>query len=76
MQDYLLTNDRLQLPDASRMGLPREAMLVLWRVQPEFLHAALAEVDARYGSLEGYLRDGLGLREAERRQLQRLYAKS
>jgi protein-tyrosine phosphatase len=72
----LLTNDRLQLPDASRMGLPRDAMLVLWRVQPEFLQAALAEVDARYGSLESYLREGLGLREAERRALQHLYCKS
>jgi protein-tyrosine phosphatase len=73
MQDYLLTNDRLQLPDASRLGLPRDAMLVLWRVQPEFLQAALAEIDASYGSLEGYLREGLGLRDAERRTLQDLY---
>jgi len=73
MQDYLLTNDRLQLPEVSRMGLPREAMQVLWRVQPEFLQAALAEVDAHYGSLDGYLRDGLGLREAERARLRSLY---
>ena len=42
------------------MGLPREAMQVLWRVQPEFLQAAFDEVDAGYGSLEGYLREGLG----------------
>ena len=73
MRDYLLTNDRLQLPEGSRMGLPREAMTVLWRVQPEFLQAALDEVDARYGSLEGYLREGLGLREAERRELRLRY---
>lgn len=76
MRDYLLTNDRLQLPEVSRMGLPREAMHVLWRVQPEFLQAALCEVDARYGSLEGYFREGLGLREAERERLRALYRQS
>ena len=73
MRDYLLTNDRLQLPEASRWGLSREAMEVLWRVQPEFLHAAFAEVQAQHGSLEGYFREGLGLREAERDALRRLY---
>lgn len=73
MRDYLLTNDRLQLPEVSRLALPREAMQVLWRVQPEFLRAALDEADASYGSLEGYLRDGLGLRDAQRRDLLRLY---
>ena len=73
LADYLLTNDRLELPQQSRLGLPREAMLVLWRVQPEFLQAALAEADRQYGSLEGYLREGLGLREPERAELRRLY---
>jgi protein-tyrosine phosphatase len=72
-QDYLLTNDRLQLPEGSRFGLGPEAMQVLWRVQPEFLRAALDEVDARYGSLEGYFREGLGLGEGERRTLRALY---
>jgi len=76
MRDYLLTNDRLQLPSDSRMGLPREAMEVLWRVQPDFLQAAFAEVDALYGSLEGYFREGLGLRAAERAALDRLYRAS
>jgi protein-tyrosine phosphatase len=73
LHDYLLTNERLQLPEASRFALPREAMQVLWRVQPEFLQAALDEVDARHGSLEAYLRDGLGLGAAERRRLRALY---
>lgn len=73
MQDYLLTNDRVQLPADSRLGLPPEATEVLWRVQPGFLHAAFEEVDRSYGSLEGYLREGLGLREAERKRLNALY---
>lgn len=33
------------------------------RVQPSFLQAALDEVAARYGDLDGYLREGLGLDE-------------
>ena len=74
MQDYLLTNERLQAPAMSRFGLPREAMEVLWQVQPAFLEAAFDEVEARYGSLEGYFREGLALRDSEREQLRRLYA--
>jgi protein-tyrosine phosphatase len=73
MADYLLTNDRLELPATTRLGLPREAMVVLWRVQPEFLAAAMDEVRAGYGSLEGYFRDGLRLRDAERTALRRMY---
>jgi protein-tyrosine phosphatase len=73
MHDYLLTNDRLQLPGDSRMGLPREAMEVLWRVQPDFLHAAFEEVDAAYGSLDAYLRSGLHLDASGRDRLKALY---
>ena len=73
MNDYLLTNDRVQLPQGSRLGLSPEAANVLWRVQPDFLQAALAEVDRAYGSMEGYLREGLGLRDAERQRLRTLY---
>ena len=73
MHDYLLTNERLQMPEVSRMGLPREAMEVLWRVQPDFLLAAFDEVERAYGSLDGYLRDALGVRQAERERLRALY---
>ena len=73
MHDYLLTNERLQFPAESRMGLPREAMEVLWRVQPAFLQSAFAELEASYGSLEGYFADGLRLRAADREHLRRTY---
>jgi len=76
MRDYLLTNERLQLPSESRMGLPREALEVLWRVQPAFLEAAFAEVDRSYGTLEAYFSDGLRLRAAEREHLRRTYAQA
>jgi protein-tyrosine phosphatase len=73
LHDYLLTNERLQMPEVSRYGLPREVMAVLWRVQPEFLAASFEEVDAAYGSLEGYFREGLALGEPERARLRELY---
>lgn len=73
MRDYLLTNERLRVPDASRHGLAPEVGAVLWRVQPQFLQAAFEAVQSRYGGLEGYLRDGLGLREPERERLRELY---
>ena len=73
MHDYLLTNERLHMPEVWRNGLPQEVMAVLWRVQPGFLRAAFEEADRSYGSLEGYLREGLGLRDAERERLRALY---
>jgi protein-tyrosine phosphatase len=48
-------------------------MAVLWRVQPAFLQAAFAEVDAAHGSLEGYFREGLGLGASERAALRHRY---
>jgi protein-tyrosine phosphatase len=73
MHDYLLTNDRLVLPQESRMGLPREAMVVLWRVQPDFLRAAFEEAEASWGSVDAYLREGLAIGPAERERLAALY---
>lgn len=73
MHDYLLTNERLAMPPKSRYGLSDEVMSVLWRVQADFLHAAFDEVDALHGSLDAYLRQGLGLGSAERGRLRALY---
>jgi protein-tyrosine phosphatase len=59
--------------EASRHGLAPEVQMVLWRVQPEFLLAAFEAVAADFGSLDTYLREGLGLREPERQRLRELY---
>ncbi|MCG2593149.1 tyrosine-protein phosphatase [Ramlibacter sp. XY19] len=73
MEDYLLTNERLAFPAEGKLAFPRPVMQVLWRVQPEFLQAALAEADALHGSLDGYLREGLGIGPAQRERLRALY---
>jgi protein-tyrosine phosphatase len=73
MHDYLLTNERLKPMEASRHGLAPEVQSVLWRVQPQFLQAAFEAVDADYGGVEAYLREGLRLGQAERARLRELY---
>lgn len=73
LRDYLLTNERLAMPETSRHGLPREVMEVLWRVQEDFLQAAFDEVDRSHGSLEAYLREGLALGAPERARLREFY---
>jgi protein-tyrosine phosphatase len=73
MHDYLLTNERVQMPTESRLGLTLEAMEVLWRVRADYLRAAFAEAEAQFGSLDTYLREGLGLGSAERDRLGTLY---
>jgi len=73
MRDYLLTNERLKMPEGARYGLAPEVAAVLWRVQPEFLDAAFDAVRSDYGGLEAYFVEGLGLGRAERERLRELY---
>jgi len=73
MRDYLLTNERFKPPVPVGDALSRDVLQVLWRVQPDFLHAAFDTIDEHFGSLEGYFREGLALREAERERLRELY---
>jgi len=73
MQDYLLTNDLLRMDTAPAYGVPPEVMQVLWRVQEDFLDAALHAVDADHGGVEKYLQTALGVGPAERKRLAELY---
>jgi protein-tyrosine phosphatase len=73
MRDYLLTNERLKMPEGLRHGLTPEAAMVLWRVQPEFLDAAFDAVRSDYGGLEPYFKEGLGVGREERERLKELY---
>jgi protein-tyrosine phosphatase len=73
MRDYLLTNELFKPQPAPEHSLPPEVRTVLWGVQPEFLNAAFETIDAVYGGVEAYLREGLGLRTSERERLRELY---
>lgn len=69
MQDYLLTNNLYRRPAGMGSHAPEEVLAVLWRVQEEFLDAALHMVDQDYGGVQTYLVDVLGVDAAAQRQL-------
>ena len=72
-EDYLLTNQFYRRDPNSASDLPDHVKQVLGTVQPAFLGAAFEAIDADYGSLETYLRDGIGLGTAERAALAARY---
>ena len=65
MEDYLLSQGRYRPPPVVRHELPREALEVMWGVQSGYLEAAFKAIEADYGGLPRYLREGLGLGPAE-----------
>ncbi len=73
MEDYLLTNALYRRPATINNGAPEEVLNVLWRVQEDFLEAALQSVDADFGGLEKYMEKQLGVGEKERARLAELY---
>ena len=72
-EDYLLTNQFYRRDPNHSSDLPDEIKQVLGSVQASFLAAAFEAIDADYGDLESYLRDGLGLGNAERAHLEARY---
>jgi protein-tyrosine phosphatase len=70
MADYLRTTelnatgrDYMITTMSARVEEP-EIILPLLEARAEYLEAAFAEADLRYGGMEGYVREGLGLDEA------------
>ena len=69
MHDYLLTNSLYRRPEGMGSHAPEEVLAVLWRVQEEFLDAALHMVDNDFGGLQAYLVDVLGVDAAAQKEL-------
>ncbi|MDR1408644.1 MAG: tyrosine-protein phosphatase [Tannerella sp.] len=69
MEDYMLTNDCLQLPPDVLPEQDSSALRLIWRVQPSYLNAARDEIVARYGSIDNYLQQELLVEKAERERL-------
>jgi protein-tyrosine phosphatase len=74
--DYLLTNQFYRRDPNHSSDLPDDIKQVLGSVREAFLAAAFEAIDADYGDLETYLRDGLGLGKAERVHLEARYLES
>lgn len=68
MDDYLLTNQRIQVKENKRY--PPEIMEVLGTVRAEFLEAAFEAIEADYGSLDAYLAQAAALTAEQRARLQ------
>lgn len=70
--DYLATNGyaqavNLAIMDAMRAGgltVDPETLLPVFEARPEYLAAAYTEVERDFGTLDRYVRDGLGIDEA------------
>lgn len=65
--DYLQTNDDLLpafaplIEAAAAQGVDPELLKAAFGVQASYLDATLEEIEARYGTLEGYFSRGLSL---------------
>lgn len=74
MHDYLLTNDLYKRPPRSEeTDTPLEVLQVVWKVQREFLEAALHAIDVERGGLARYLKEELRVGDRERARLASLY---
>ncbi len=78
MRDYLKTNAYTADHTESRLRLIRlvslfradpDAIRPLFEARPEYLQAAFDTIDAKYGSTEVYLREGLGIDAETQEQL-------
>ena len=75
MQEYLLTNDELlpaEQPAIDRfeaMGGDPDLILPCVAVAPEYLEAALDEMRKRYGTIDRYFSEALGIDESAQRKL-------
>lgn len=72
-EDYLLTNSFYRRDPNSAPDLPDEVRQAIGSVDASFLTAGFGAVDAEYGDLESYFRDGLGLGPRERNELTARY---
>lgn len=73
MRDYLLTNALYRMPEATDDRVPPEVLRVLWRVQEDFLQAALDGIEQDFGGVDAYLERALRLGAAQRAQLEHSY---
>lgn len=73
LHDYLLTNERYRFVPGEHPEIPRDSLMVLWRVQQSFLEVALQTIDTDHGGLARYQAERLGLTPAALRTLAARY---
>lgn len=75
IEDFLLSNQHHRMTAASgpMAGVPPEVLEVLGGVERPYIEAFFAEIDRRYGGVEGYLAAELGVDSAGIQRLRTLY---
>ncbi len=79
VRDYMASNFYLNQRIRRRtrlapiIGIHSRAALPLLEVRPLYLKAAFQLIEEQYGSIDNYIRDGLGISEEERKKLQQKY---
>ncbi len=79
MEDYLRSNDyilpayRQQIDAFVAAGGKKSIVLAILGVKEEYLYAAFDEMHTKYGTIESYFSDGLGIDAATQKALRRLY---
>lgn len=73
MDDYLLTNGLYRRPAGLAGAAHEDVLAVLWRVQADFLEAALEAVERDHGGVDRYLAQRLGVGATEQARLAQLY---
>jgi len=68
-EDYLLTNDYWDAPTDLLANLSGDVRSAVLEAHPEYLEAAFGAIVARFGSVENYLHDAMGLTPGRRRHL-------
>ena len=76
LDDFLLTNRYYRRDPTAGTDLPDDVRQAIGTVDASFLAAAFDAIQADYGGLDAYLRDGIGLGAAERNALEGRYLES
>ncbi len=69
VEDYMLTNQYWNAPHDLLSNLSEEVRAAVLDAHPEYLDAAFDAIESRFGSVENYLRDAMGLTPGRRARL-------
>jgi protein-tyrosine phosphatase len=77
LEDYLLTNSyRRDVSHIFKLPAGTDELHTLTSARPEYFHAALDAMQREYGSILGYLHNGLGLDDDRLRNLRSVFLES
>lgn len=70
MEDYRLSNYYFNIPNASKYAYSlstnsQEAITTIYSAKEDFLNAAKEQIEKKYGTVNNYLREGIGLSQQE-----------